>query len=149
MAREDIPKTVRPLFEIEPNAPVIPEDKPEIANRPAEAKRVLKRIAAIIEDHRRACVPLKVELGIDELRVVINALRDHAKGGSGALKIDGSDEIKNYCLTRLFEELVEEPSNILYTTSTGPDTIRYDAMESVFWLECLDLLEANYDPEES
>jgi hypothetical protein len=149
MARKDIPDTVRPLFEIAPNAPVIPEDKPEIANRPAEAKRVLKRIAAIIEDHRQASAPLKVEFGIDELRIVINALRDHAKGGAGAVETDGKDEMKDYCLTRLFEELVEEPSNILYTTSTGPDTIRYDAMESAFWIECLDLLEKNYRPQES
>ena len=27
-------------------------------------------------------------------------------------------------LTRLFEELVEEPSNILFTTITGPETTR-------------------------
>ena len=141
MARKDIPESVRPLFEIAPNAPVIPEDKPEIANRPAEAKRVLKRIAAIIEDHRRASAAMDVELGVNELSIVIDALRDHANGGKGTLETDGSDEIRDYCLSRLFEELVEEPSNILYTTTTGPDTVRYDAMETAFWIECLDLLE--------
>jgi alpha-galactosidase len=47
-----------------------------------------------------------------------------------------------HVLTRLFEELVEEPSNILFTTTTGPETTRYDAMDATFWLECLDLMEA-------
>ena len=92
---------------------------------------------------------MKIDLGIDELRIVIKALRNHASGGKGTLETDGSDEIRDYCLSRLFEELVEEPSNILYTTSTGPDTVRYDAMETAFWIECLDLLEKNYSPEES
>ena len=54
------------------------------------------------------------------------------------------DEIHGYCLNRLFDELVEEPSNILFTTKTGPDTIRYDAMNASFWIECLDLMEASF-----
>ena len=60
------------------------------------------------------------------------------------------DEIHGYCLNRLFDELVEEPSNILFTTKTGPDSIRYDAMNAKFWLECLDLMEAIFcSPKES
>ena len=51
------------------------------------------------------------------------------------------DEIESHCLNRLFEELVEEPSNILYVTPTGPSTTRYDSMDPSFWIECLDLLE--------
>ena len=50
-----------------------------------------------------------------------------------------SDEI--HALTRLFEELVEEPSNILFTTITGPETTRYDGMDTALWLECLDAIE--------
>ena len=52
--------------------------------------------------------------------------------------------IHAHVLTRLFEELVEEPSNILFTTVTGPETTRYDAMNPSFWLECLDLMEKTY-----
>ena len=54
------------------------------------------------------------------------------------------DEIHGYCLNRLFDELVEEPSNILFTTKTGPDTMRYDAMNAAFWIECLDLMEDTF-----
>jgi len=44
------------------------------------------------------------------------------------------------------DELVEEPSNIFFTTKTGSETTRYDAMSTAFWIECLDLMEAAYDP---
>ena len=64
---------------------------------------------------------LKIDLGPKDLSYVLEALRAHAKGGGG-LPVHGSrDEIHAYCLDRLFEELVEEPSNILFTTKTGPD----------------------------
>ena len=79
--------------------------------------------------------------GWNELSIVINALRDHAQGGQGILQLAGLDEIQAHCINRLYEELVEEPSNILYSTPTGPSTTRYDSMEPSFWIECLDLLE--------
>ena len=73
--------------------------------------------------------------------IVIAALRDHANGGLGTLKLNDYDEIESHCLNRLFEELVEEPSNILYVTPTSPSTTRYNSMDPSFWIECLDLLE--------
>ena len=75
---------------------------------------------------------------------VISALRDHARGGKGSPVPGSRDEIHGYCLNRLFDEFVEEPSNILFTTKTGPDTTRYDAMNAAFWIECLDLMEDTF-----
>lgn len=142
MPRRTIPETVRPLLQIEEEEP--PADKPEIVDRTAEAKRVVKRISTIIAEHHRASLDIGVKLAGTELGLVIAALRDHAQGGSGALDLSNHDEIQSHCLQRLFEELVEEPSNILYVTQTGPDTSRYDAMDSSFWIECLDLLEKQH-----
>lgn len=149
MPPNNIPETVRPLFQIEENNPSPPADKPEIVDRAVEAKRVVKRISTIIEEHYQASLGLNFELEATELCIVIAALRDHAKGGPGSLELSGYDEIQSHCLNRLFEELVEEPSNILYATSTGSDSIRYDAMDSSFWIECLDLLEKNITPNQS
>lgn len=101
---------------------------------------VVKRITTIIAEHRDASRSLDVEIGAPELHLVIDGLRNHAQGGKGTLDLAEVDEIKAHCLNRLFEELVEEPSNIPYTTQTSPDSVRYDAMETDFWLECLDLL---------
>ncbi|MEM9282382.1 MAG: hypothetical protein AAGA96_11175 [Verrucomicrobiota bacterium] len=143
MNPEKRPETIRPLFDILPETP---DTTQEIGDRKGEAKRVLKRLAAIVEDHQRSAVSLKIELGRDDIACVIGALRDHARGGSGKPVPGARDEVHGYCLNRLFDELVEEPSNILFTTNTGPDTVRYDAMNAEFWIECLDLLEANYCP---
>ena len=146
MTKENIPTTIRPLFEAEQGESILASDKPEIVNRSAEAKRVIGRLSGIILEHRKASLDLGVELGLPELIIVLDALGDHAGGGLGSLNLTSDDEILTHCLNRLFEELVEEPSNILYVTPTGPDSTRYDAMEPSFWIECLDLLEKNIFP---
>ena len=144
MKREESPRTVRPLFEMGSEEPPLPEIKQEIVDRKAEAKRVIKRIYAIFEDHREAAVSLKINLGPQDLSLVLEALRQHAKGRAGTPVPGARGEIHAYCLNRLFEELVEEPSNILFTTKTGPDTMRYDSMNAEFWIECLDLMEKTF-----
>lgn len=143
MADRKIPSNIRPLFDIEPL--VIPElEAPqEIDDRKGESARVLKRLSAIIAEHQDASRGLNITIGEEEILIVSAALRDHAQGGTGELKLPNDDEIYAHCLKRLFEELVEEPSNILYTTKTGPDSMRYDAMNAPFWIECLDHLEQN------
>lgn len=141
MLNDDIPSTTKPLFEDLQMGSPLPDDKPEIVNGKAEAKRVINRISGIILEHREASLQLNVVLGWNELSIVIDALRDHAQGGQGILQLAGLDEIQAHCINRLYEELVEEPSNILYSTPTGPSTTRYDSMEPSFWIECLDLLE--------
>ncbi|MEM1297568.1 MAG: hypothetical protein AAGH89_19530 [Verrucomicrobiota bacterium] len=140
MKPDEEPRTARPLFE--DSAELLPPDSgQEIGDRKGEAKRIVKRLAAIIEDHRQAAQPLNIELGAKDISFVIAALREHATGGPGTPVSGARDEIHGYCLNRLFDELVEEPSNILFTTQTGPKTIRYEAMDATFWLECLDLME--------
>ncbi len=141
MNHDEHTKTTRSLFEMGSELPQNPEVEQEIQDRKGEAKRVVKRLAAIFEDHKDAAYPLKIKLGSADLRLVIKALRNHARGGEGFSVSGFRDEIHGYCLNRLFDELVEEPSNILFTTKTGPDTMRYDAMNASFWLECLDLME--------
>ena len=141
MSSEEPPKTVRPLFEMGSEIPSNPQVEQEIQDRKGEATRVVKRLTTIFEDHKDAAIPLKIKLGSEDLRLVIKALRDHANGGSVSPVSGSRDEIHGYCLNRLFDELVEEPSNILFTTKTGPDTLRYDAMNASFWIECLDLME--------
>ena len=144
MKPEEGKNRIRALFEKGSETPPQPDLKQEIKDRKGEAKRVVKRLFAIFEDHKDAALPLKIKLGSADLRLVINALREHAQGGEGSPVPGSREEIHGYCLNRLFDELVEEPSNILFTTKTGPDTMRYDAMNAEFWIECLDLMEATF-----
>lgn len=146
MEEDKQPKKIRPLFEMGTEVPPTPAEKLDIADRKIEAKRVVKRLTAIIKEHQDAAIPLKIKIGRSDLRLVINALKTHAKGGKGSPVPGSRDEIHGYCLDRLFEELVEEPSNILFITKTGPHTVRYDAMNPTFWMECLDLLESTICP---
>jgi hypothetical protein len=139
MSERKIPTNIPPLFNIQSNDDEVAEQ--EILEPKLEAQRVVKRLAKIIEDHQKASAGLNITIGETEILTVVAALRDHAKGGTGALLFETDDEIYRHCLTRLFEELVEEPSNILYSTPTGPSSTRYDSMNVPFWLECLDLLE--------
>ena len=139
---------IRSLFEKGSEVPPTPDIKQEIGDRKAEAKRIVKRLAAIVEEHRQAAQPLNIELGSEDLGSVIGALREHSSGKQGKPVSGSRDEIHAYCLDRLFDELVEEPSNILFTTQTGSKTIRYDAMSADFWIECLDLMEATFCPPE-
>ena len=144
MTPEEHIRTVRPLFEMGSELPQNPEVEQDIQDRKGEAKRVTKRLASIFEEHKDAALPLKINLGGEDLQLVISALRDHARGGEGSPVPGSRDELHGYCLNRLFDELVEEPSNILFTTKTGPDTMRYDAMNAAFWIECLDLMEDTF-----
>ena len=144
MTPEEHIRTVRPLFEMGSELPQNPEVEQDIQDRKGEAKRVTKRLAFIFEEQKDAALPLKINLGGEDLQLVISALRDHARGGVGSPVPGSRDEIHGYCLNRLFDELVEEPSNILFTTKTGPDTMRYDAMNATFWIECLDLMEDTF-----
>ncbi|MEM7415324.1 MAG: hypothetical protein AAF389_07495 [Gemmatimonadota bacterium] len=108
---------------------------------------MVERLMTIVEEHRREARPLGVELDTKDISAIIDALRDHARGGAGAPVSGARDEIHSYCLDRLFEELVEEPSNIFFTTVTGPDSIRYEAMNVPFWIRCLNLMETTYAEE--
>ena len=74
MSRKKIPASIRPLFQIEKEDPYVPVDKPEIADRAAEAKRVVKRISNIILEHREASASLGFEFDLADLRIVFAAL---------------------------------------------------------------------------
>lgn len=145
MPNKEKQKTIRALFSIEPEpSEAVVETK--AFDHKIESERVVKRLINIVNEHHRSSLPLGVSIDQPLLRIITAALREHAQGEEGRLDLNGCDEILSHCLTRLFEELVEEPSNILYTTPTSPESTQYDAMDSSFWIDCLNLLEQRFDP---
>lgn len=118
---------------------------PAIEDPRREKSRILRRLIAIIGEHSVSAERVGVKLTSTDLKLVFEALRAHARSGP-APDFTAHDEIRRYVLGTLFAGLAEEPSNILYTTTTGPDTMRYDAMTPEFWIECLDLLERTISP---
>jgi len=118
-----------------------PAEAQPIEDRAAEARRVVKRLLAIIREHRASALRVASPLDDAALALVIRALRIESLGGDYRSLLHHDDPVTAYLRQSLFEELLEEPSNILFTTRVDDETTRYEAMESAFWRECLEVLE--------
>ncbi|WP_234047454.1 hypothetical protein [Luteolibacter pohnpeiensis] len=100
----------------------------------------MKRLNRIAADHLQSAARMGVKPEDLSFQLVIDWLRQHAEGKNPTLRSCG-DEILDYLHQALIDDLLLEPANILLATRTGRDSIRYDAMDPAFWLECLDLFE--------
>jgi hypothetical protein len=120
------------LPEIE--APKAPQ---EIEDRKGEAKRIVKRLLAIIADHHSSADCIGVALDPGLLLQVVAALEAETRNEDPSPLLRHEDEVRAYLMRALYEELLEEPSNILFTTQVNEDVVRYEAMEAGFWRECL------------
>ncbi len=137
---DETPSELSAFLNLPDITPVV--QSPSIENPSKEKSLILKRLQAIIREHLVSADRLGIKFSTADISSVLSALRAHAKNGTPPeFNSSSKDEVHSYVLESLFAELVEEPSNILYTTKTGKDTIRYDAMQPSFWIECLDLLE--------
>ena len=109
----------------------------EIVNRSAEVRRVLKRIHGLFEPHIESARRMEVELDRDDIVAVLDALIAESERGDPEPLLACDDEVRQYLRKGMFDELVLEPSNILYTTKVSADTTRYDSMPADFWRQCL------------
>jgi hypothetical protein len=114
----------------------------DIEDRRGEAKRIVKRLLAIIADHHSSAVLIGVALDQSLLLKVISALEAETQGKDPSPLLYIDNEVHAYLMRALYEELLEEPSNVLFTTQISPETIRYEAMEVRFWQECLSELKS-------
>ena len=109
----------------------------EIEDRKGETRRVVKRLLAIIEEHRTAARRMNFFFDADALDVVLRALEAETRSEDPSPILSDTDEIRSYFFASLYEDLLAEPSNILFTTHTAKDVVRYEAMEAAFWKECV------------
>lgn len=126
------PGGISPLPELEPAKP--PQ---EIEDRKGETRRIVKRLLAIIEEHRVSAMRMGFALDAPALDSVLRALEAETCGEDPSPVLADADEVRCYILTSLYEDLLAEPSNILHTTQVAKDVIRYEAMEVAFWMECV------------
>lgn len=124
---------VSPLPELVPVKP--PQ---EIEDRKGELRRIVKRLLAIIDEHRISAQRLEVAMDAAAIDTVLRALEaETRRENPGPILQEGGDEIRSYVLTSLYEDLLAEPSNILHTTHIAEGVVRYEAMEAAFWQECV------------
>ena len=50
-----------------------------------------------------------------------------------------------YARLTLYDEMLEEPSNVLLATPVSADTTRYEPMPRAFWLDCLRALREEWE----
>jgi hypothetical protein len=141
----------RPSFLLGGLAP-LPELAPqrapqEIDDRKGEARRILKRLLAIIEEHRVSAERIGVKVDAAALDLVIQALEAETRMEDPQPILQSSgNELLGYVVSGLYEELLAEPSNILFTTHIAKDVVRYEAMEPAFWKECVAALRGTLLP---
>ena len=98
-----------PLPELEPAKP--PQ---EIEDRKGETRRVVKRLMAIIEEHRVSAQRIGVTLDAAALEIVLNSLEAETRMEDPQPILQSSaNELLRYVVSSLYEELLAEPSNIL------------------------------------
>ncbi len=114
-----------------------PKAPQEIEDRKGEAKRIVKRLLAIIADHHSSADCIGVALDQALLLQVVSALEAETRDEDPTPLLQHEDEVRAYLMQALYDELLEEPSNILFTTQVSEDVVRYEAMEGKFWRECL------------
>lgn len=112
-----------------------------VEGRDDEVGRVVKRLLAILREYRGSARRVGSPLDGAALREVVQALRIESFGGDHRALLHHPDPVAAWLRASLFQELVEEPSNVLFTTRLDEETVRYEAMETAFWRECLAALE--------
>lgn len=112
-----------------------------VEDRGAEIGRIVKRLLAIVREHRASARRIGSPLDTKAVETVVEALRIESLGGDPGPLLHDSDPVATWLRQALFEDLLEEPSNIFFTTVIDDETIRYEAMDAEFWRECLGGLE--------
>lgn len=107
-----------------------------------EQNRIIKRLGALIEEHRESAERMGVSLGSEDVRAIIDALIAEAEQRDPKPFLSCPDDLRTYVRCTLYEELLGEPSNVLLATRVSDETMRYEAMPKSFWLECLHTLQA-------
>lgn len=108
-----------------------------LSDREGEVARVVKRLLATVREYRASARRVGSPLDRTALGMIVEALRLESFGGDPRPLLHHPEPVAAWLRQSLFQELLEEPGNVLFTTRIDDETIRYEAMEVAFWRECL------------
>ncbi len=92
---------------------------------------------AIIADHHSSADHIGIALDQILLLKGASAQEPGTRNENPSPLLHDADEVLASLLRAIYEELLEEPGNILFTTQVNPGTVRCEVMEIGFWRECL------------
>lgn len=110
-------------------------------NRWHHSERIGKRLITIVNEYRICAHRVGRPLDSEALANIIHALRIESFGGNPQALLDHGDPVAAWLISSLYQELLEEPGKIFFTTSVDHDMIPDAAMPPAFWRECLAELE--------
>ncbi len=111
-----------------------------IKDRDAETRRVVHHLSAIVREHRASSRRIGSPLDECALRAVFDALRVESLDGDPQSLLQHPEPVAAWLRQALFEDLLEVPGNVFFTTHLDEETVRYEAMEVGFWRDCLEEL---------
>lgn len=106
----------------------------------AEVGRFVSRLLAIVREHRASARRVGSPLDEEDLEDILEALRIESFGGDPRPLLHHPEPVAAWLRRALFEDLLEEPGNVFFTTRIDDETIRHEVMEADFWRECLEEL---------
>lgn len=108
-----------------------------VEDRATEIGRVARHLLAIVREHCASARRVGSPLDREAVETVVEALRTESFGRDPRPLLRHPDPVAAWLREALFEDLLEVPGNVFFTTHLDEGTIRYEAMESSFWRECL------------
>lgn len=102
---------------------------------------MVRRLLPIVREHRASARRVGSPFDDTDLRAVFYALRVESLGGDPQTLLQHPDAVAAWLRRALYQDLLEEPSNVFFTTQIDEDTVHYDTMDAAFWRECLEELE--------
>ena len=111
--------------------------EPVIEDTPAEIRRVVARLKSLLPPWIEIGRRMGIALGAEDFLAVFEALLAEADQLNPMACLECSEELRLYWRQSLYEELLAEPSNILYSTVVNEDVVRFEAMPTSFWKTCI------------
>ena len=106
------------------------------AQQRREIHGIVRRLEAIVVNHLEGARRVGNPLRLDQVIAIIDALQAEAQGRARPARFSDG-EVTFYLMDGLYEELLEEPSNIFSATPLAGGGTRFEPLQRDFWLACL------------
>lgn len=116
-----------------------------VENRDDECTRVVARLHSIVREHRTSARRIGTPLDNRSLQNIIAALHAESYGADYRPYLEHPDPVADFLRNALFNDLLEVPCTLLFTTRSGTGTNSYKTMAPSLWRECLSLLMQRLD----
>lgn len=110
----------------------------EVIAQPRDIKALVERLSIVVADYLEGGITMGIRLGPVEIVSAIDAAVKEADGQASPWP-DGAD-VRTFFLHGLYEEIIQQPSNIFETRIFPDGSERYIPVNRGMWKACLETL---------